>query len=87
MKPENSDNSISSWLVEKIVIYVLPVGFVLNVDATKCFPYNFARWLWKGTKNQYSPHIQDGFLYGVGVAISASIYFFIKFLIKSKRKD
>jgi hypothetical protein len=85
MKSENSNTSIRSWLIEKVVIYVLPVGFVLYVDTTKCFPYNFARWLWKGTKNQQSPHIHDGFLYCVGLAISASIYFSIKFLFKSKR--
>jgi hypothetical protein len=86
MEQETSSANTASWLIEKFVIYLLPVAFVLYVDYTKCFPYSIARWLWKGTRHQHSPHVQDGFLYGVGLAISVSIYYSLKFILKKFRK-
>jgi hypothetical protein len=86
MKENTRGTNVMSWVIEKLIIYVLPVAFVLYVDFTQCFPYNFARWLWKGTRHQHSPHVQDGFLYGVGLAMSASLYYGIRFLWTSLRK-
>jgi hypothetical protein len=68
-----------------LVIYIIPIAFVLYVDYTKCFPYNFARWLWKNTRYQNSPHVHDGFLYGVGLLSCGAIYFGLRFLLKKNK--
>jgi hypothetical protein len=82
MNKQHKPTNIVQWIKETFVIFVLPAAFVLYVDYKKCFPYDFARWLWKGTRNYNSPHIQDGFLYGVGLALSASLYYGLRFLFK-----
>jgi hypothetical protein len=70
-----------------LVIYILPVAFTLYVDYTKCFPYAFARWLWKGTRYQHSPQIHLGFLYGVGLLSCGFLYMLFEYLLKTKKSN
>jgi hypothetical protein len=82
----SNTNSAVEWLQEKVIIYILPAAFVLYVDYTKCFPYYFARWLWKGTRYQNSPHVHDGFLYAVCLITFGGFYLVLEKLFKSKYK-
>jgi hypothetical protein len=81
----------SETVFEKIIyymlIYILPIAYALYVDYTKCFPYSFARWLWKDTRYQNSNQIHLGFLYGAGLVGCGLLYMLSEYLFIKKKSN